>query len=61
MKALVYHGPGQKALDERPKPVLRDAGDAIVHIFKPDVRQFYNLEKMWSADRPADARSARSS
>jgi ribosome-associated protein len=41
--------------------VLLDAGDAIIHIFKPDVRQFYNLEKMWSADRPGDARPARSS
>jgi ribosome-associated protein len=39
--------------------VLLDAGDAIVHIFKPDVRQFYNLEKMWSADRPGEARPAR--
>jgi ribosome-associated protein len=35
--------------------VLLDARDAIVHIFRPDVRQFYNLEKMWSADRPGDA------
>lgn len=40
--------------------VLLDAGDAIVHIFKPDVRQFYNLEKMWSADRPGETRTARS-
>ncbi len=39
--------------------VLLDAGDAIVHIFKPDVRQFYNLEKMWSADRPGETRPAR--
>jgi ribosome-associated protein len=39
--------------------VLVDAGDAIVHIFKPDVRQFYNLEKMWSADRPGEAQAAR--
>ena len=36
--------------------VLLDARDAIVHIFRPDVRQFYNLEKMWSADRPGEAR-----
>lgn len=32
MKALVYHGPGQKSLDDRPKPDLRDPGDAIVRI-----------------------------
>jgi len=36
--------------------VLLDARDAIVHIFRPDVRQFYNLEKIWSADRPGEAR-----
>lgn len=38
--------------------VLLDARDAIVHIFRPDVRQFYNLEKMWSADRPGEARKS---
>ena len=27
--------------------VLIDAGDAIVHIFRPEVREFYQLEKMW--------------
>jgi ribosome-associated protein len=35
--------------------VLIDAGDIIVHIFRPEVRGFYNLEKMWGADRPAAA------
>lgn len=28
--------------------VLLDAGDIIVHLFRPEVRSFYNLERMWS-------------
>ena len=36
--------------------VLIDAGDVIVHLFRPDVRAFYNLEKMWGVESPVAAR-----
>jgi ribosome-associated protein len=29
--------------------VAIDAGDIIVHLFRPEVRAFYNIEKMWGA------------
>jgi ribosome-associated protein len=33
--------------------VLIDAQDVIVHLFRPEVRSFYNLEKMWAFDAAA--------
>jgi ribosome-associated protein len=34
--------------------VLIDAGDIIVHLFRPEVREFYALEKMWAVDVGAE-------
>ena len=32
--------------------VLIDTGDVIVHLFRPEVRSFYNIEKIWAVDSP---------
>jgi alcohol dehydrogenase len=37
MKALVYHGPGQRAWEPKPKPTLRERGDAIVRITRSTI------------------------
>ena len=38
--------------------VLIDAGDLIVHLFRPEIRTFYNIEKMWGAEPPPAAKAA---
>ena len=57
VKALREHGFGKPRVEGLPHAdwVLVDCGDVIVHIFRPEVREFYNLEKMWAADFAADA------
>lgn len=39
--------------------VLIDAGDVIVHMFKPEARSFYNIERLWGSDRPAEQKQGR--
>ena len=38
--------------------VLIDAGDVIVHLFRPEIREFYNIEKMWGVVPETGGRSS---
>ena len=37
--------------------VLVDAGDVIVHVFRAEVREYYNLESMWTVEEPKRSRA----
>jgi ribosome-associated protein len=56
ISALRDNGFGKPRVEGLPHAdwVLVDAGDVIVHIFRPEVREFYSIEKMWQADFAAD-------
>lgn len=58
-RMLKEHGLGKGKVEGLPHCdwVLIDAGDIIVHVFRAEVREFYNLEKMWSADESLAAPS----
>ena len=51
LKALSEAGVGGVRVEGMPHCdwVLIDAGDVIVHVFRPEIREFYNIEKMWQA------------
>ena len=57
LRALKDAGCGRARVEGLPHCdwVLIDAGDVIVHLFRPEVRAFYNIEKIWSVDPPRRA------
>ena len=58
---LKQNGFGPIKLEGLPQAdwVLLDAGDIVVHLFRPEVRSFYNLERMWAfGDAPPVAGTA---
>jgi ribosome-associated protein len=57
LRALKEAGFGRARVEGLPHCdwVLIDAGDMIVHLFRPEVRAFYNLEKIWSVEPPKRA------
>ena len=52
LRALKEAGHGRAKVEGLPACdwVLIDAGDLIVHLFRPEVRTFYNIEKIWAVD-----------
>jgi ribosome-associated protein len=54
MRALKDEGYGKCRVEGMPHCdwVLIDTGDVIVHLFRPEVRSFYNIEKIWSVEPP---------
>lgn len=57
VKAMRENGYSKPRIEGLPTAdwVLVDAEDVIIHVFRPEVREFYNIEKMWAADFSADA------
>ncbi|WP_169719102.1 ribosome silencing factor [Brevundimonas aveniformis] len=52
LRALKDAGEGRARVEGLPHCdwVLIDAGDLIIHLFRPEVRAFYNIEKIWAVD-----------
>ena len=54
LRAFKDAGLGARPVEGLPNAdwVLIDGGDVIVHLFRPEVRAFYQIEKIWSVDSP---------
>lgn len=59
MRKLKEAGVGQVNVEGMPHAdwVLVDAGDVVVHLFRPEVRSFYNIEKIWAGATPDSQQS----
>lgn len=61
LKSSGYRTPGVEGRGQGDW-VLVDAGDIVVHLFRPEIRSLYNLEKMWGmapSDAPASPKAAK--
>lgn len=58
VRKLKEMGSGRARVEGLPNAdwVLIDTGDIVVHLFRPEVRSFYNLERIWGEDATGHAR-----
>jgi len=54
LRAIKDEGFGRARVEGLPNCdwVLIDTGDVVIHLFRPEVRTFYNIEKIWAVDAP---------